>query len=321
MKFYKKIFITVIIIISTYILFRLLYKRDEIIQSLKQQNKIQKNTNYETNLINEEFTGLNIFSSVNGELQSAMNKNPVHVQNCNDNYLTQPLRQFCIKASYNTAVTGNYVNLDMIKYVLSTGCRYLDFEVFLIDEVPQVSYTTDPKYNTIDTDNTLPLDTVFSKIMSNAFTITSPNSNDPLFINLRIKSFDNLIYNKIATSIDSNLKGKLYDGKVSKNTSLSQLMNKIVLIVDRTINPNYANLSSCSSSNSNCLKLINYVNMESGTSDLFQQRYTELMNQCSIEINILLDQCNICTDIKNMRVLLPDLNMKNGKNKTLTKES
>ena len=45
MKFYKKIFITVIIIISTYILFRLLYKRDEIIQSLKQQNKIQKNTN------------------------------------------------------------------------------------------------------------------------------------------------------------------------------------------------------------------------------------------------------------------------------------
>ena len=153
MEFYKKILITIILIISSYIIIRLLWKRDEIIRLTKKHQHIEQDEDY----INEEFTGLNVFSSVAGELSSVSNKGQVSISNSNESYLLQPLKQFCIKGSYNSAVTGNYVNLDMIKYVLSRGCRYLDFEVFMIDSSLNVSYTTDPKNNSLDTDNTLSL--------------------------------------------------------------------------------------------------------------------------------------------------------------------
>ena len=34
----------------------------------------------------------------------------------------KPLREYCIKSSYNTALSGNYTSTDMIKYVLGRGC-------------------------------------------------------------------------------------------------------------------------------------------------------------------------------------------------------
>ena len=42
------------------------------------------------------------------------------------------IRNFCIKSSCNSAYTGKYMNLNMIKNVLSRGCRFLDFEVYIL---------------------------------------------------------------------------------------------------------------------------------------------------------------------------------------------
>ena len=52
------------------------------------------------------------------------------------------IRNFCIKSSCNSAYTGKYMNLNMIKYVLSRGCRFLDFEVYIKDNIPIVAYST-----------------------------------------------------------------------------------------------------------------------------------------------------------------------------------
>ena len=34
----------------------------------------------------------------------------------------KPLREYCIKSSYNTALSGNYTSTDTIKYVRGRGC-------------------------------------------------------------------------------------------------------------------------------------------------------------------------------------------------------
>ena len=46
-------------------------------------------------------------------------------------YSDLPLKEYCIKASYNSAVSGNYVNKNMLKHVLSRGCRFLDLEILV----------------------------------------------------------------------------------------------------------------------------------------------------------------------------------------------
>ena len=42
-----------------------------------------------------------------------------------------PIKDYCIKSSFNSATTGKHVHENMIKYVLMSGCRFLDFEIFL----------------------------------------------------------------------------------------------------------------------------------------------------------------------------------------------
>ena len=61
------------------------------------------------------------------------------ITNVSDTTKNLPLKELCIKASYNTAYNGydiiNTTNTngsyhDMIEYVLSRGCRFLDFELY-----------------------------------------------------------------------------------------------------------------------------------------------------------------------------------------------
>ena len=51
------------------------------------------------------------------------------------------LRNFIIKSSFNSAYSGSYMNLEMIKYVLKRGCRFLNFQVFIKDNTAIVAYS------------------------------------------------------------------------------------------------------------------------------------------------------------------------------------
>jgi Phosphatidylinositol-specific phospholipase C, X domain len=194
------------------------------------------------------------------------------------------LRDYCIKASYNSAFTGKYVCLDMVKYVLQRGCRFLDFSVFIKDSIPIVAYSNslyDPSYTSFTSlEPSLSLAGVFSTIMSNAFSNTSPNPGDPLFIQLHINTYLQDGYEDVAKVIAGGLGDKLYQGSngkastVSMDTQITDLMGKIVIIIDGTASQGFQNYTSCSPNNdAGCINLKDYANMISGQNTI--RLYTE----------------------------------------------
>jgi hypothetical protein len=292
MLFYKKILIAIIIVIISYVLWKLIVRRNKPIY-------------------NKE--GFVFFSSPETDLSSLKKDNNVKIQNTNVKQYDLPLKEFCIKASYNSAYTGSYINKDMVKYVISRGCRFLDFEVYMIEGKPYVGYSTDPSYTILDTKNSVLLDNIFNIIVSNAFTtLGCPNSSDPIFINLRIKSNDPSVYKEVAKTVDVNLKSKLYDKQVTKTTKLSALIGKIILTIDKTLNYDYKSLSKCSPSDKYCIDLSRYVTLENGSEDLFLIKYNDIMRETTNPVHILND--NIHTDVRNMMYISPDINSKTNNN-------
>jgi hypothetical protein len=283
----KKIIILIIIFITIYILIRLLQKRADI--------KIQ--------MSKEGFLG---FSFKNSEINSVnKNKNIVGIANCPIEMTNLPLREYCIKSSYNTAQTGNYLNIDMITFVLSRGVRFLDFEILSIDNIPYVAYTTDSGYKNIDSSNKIKFIDVIKIIANNAFMSPSPNPADPLFINLRIKTKNKELFQKIAMIIDSNLKPRLYYGKVSGDTTLSDVMGKIIFIIDKTTAPEYMKYPKCNSDiNVPCYNLDNYMNMESGGDNLRIYTYGRITSQ--LITPPLIHDDEITTDTVNYKMVIPD---------------
>jgi hypothetical protein len=185
------------------------------------------------------------FNSVKSYILSKSVAAPTIV-NVPANRANTPIGQFFVMGSYNSAITGNYVYPEMITFILGRGCRYLDFEILLIKDAPQVAYTTDKTYDTIDTYNYASLANIFRKIAANAFSTVS-NKDDPVFINLRIKSKNHgdktshPIYPKVAAEIHQffGKTGLLFSGKVNSLTPIGNLKGKIVIIMDKSINPNY----------------------------------------------------------------------------------
>jgi hypothetical protein len=193
------------------------------------------------------------------------------------------LRDYCIKASSNSAYSGGYMNTNMIKYVLSRGCRFLDFEVYYKDGNSIVAYSNtnyDPSYTSFTSvDLPISLSGAFSTVMENAFNDNCPNQKDPLFIQLRIKTYINDAYTNIASTIATVLVNKLHRGPVTPDTPIAQLMGQIVLIVDRSTSPQYSNYPICGDMDSSCFNLKNFVNMESGSDMVRIYKDSSLMYQ------------------------------------------
>jgi hypothetical protein len=174
---------------------------------------------------------------------------PVKIKNVTQSVQKLPLREVCIKSSYSSAWSGSYISTDMIKLILSRGYRYLDIPIYYgQDSNPYVFYSNDT--NAIDPNNTIPLDNVFKAIASSAFSEVSPNSADPLFIELRITpdAIGN-VYDSVASLIQSNFTQRMYvDSQnrailIYEYTQLSDLMGKIIFLINITKNDNFASKS------------------------------------------------------------------------------
>jgi hypothetical protein len=218
---------------------------------------------------------------------------------------SMPLTQYCIKSSYNTAISGDYVSEEMISNVLKQGCRFIDFEVFYdkTSDSAFVAYTTDPSYTTINTKNKILLDTILFRSMRDGFT-KAPNVLDPLLIQLRIKSNDINAYRSIAKSVNYALAERLYSKKITEKTTLDDIMGKIVLIVDKTLNLSWKQNSGCVS-DPNCYDLSAFCNIESGSELMRIERYDELVKQTTAPPHLMNDNMN--TDVKVIRLVEPDL--------------
>ena len=201
-----------------------------------------------------------------------------------------PLNQVCIKASYNSAFDGINISTDMLDYVMSRGCRFLDFELYLNDKGDVcVNYSTDPTFSTFE--NTNANDVSFYSIMDFLKNAKPPNPNDPLFIHLRIKSDNTTIYTKILTVLKSY---SVYKKQINGNTNLSNLKGEIIIAMDRSIRPN-----------DDIGDLAEYVSVFTGGSTWSINRYSEFKNQKTSPPKPNDDFKT--TNVTQLKLALPDL--------------
>jgi len=121
------------------------------------------------------------------------------------------LKDVFMKASYNSAFTGNYLSIEMVKFCLSQGCRFLDFEVdndVSTGKPIVVCRNNDETTRTIEgKPKSIPLKDVFDCIIESAFSQNSEstylitNITDPLFIHIRCTNDANNNNNSIFESV------------------------------------------------------------------------------------------------------------------------
>lgn len=258
MDIYKKLLLLVIVIIVIIIIINLLKQRKDIYSTIE-TDKLKKLEPFSLTDVNESRLIENDVKSISIDPKNFPNT----IQNIPKSLLNLPLNQFCIKGSANSAYSGNYISDTMVKYVLSRGCRALDFEIYMDGEQkPIIGYSPDPtainpssKY----TSNKKPVYflNMLKSIISSAFnttsgsTYTTPNKDDPLFINIRIKTdqknkstlFD-LIQNDIAT-IQQQYPTYFYSDKSNTNVfryikphlvKIGDLKRKIIIIFEKSAN-------------------------------------------------------------------------------------
>lgn len=212
-----------------------------------------------------------------------------------------PLKELCIKSSYNTAYNGYDISgNDMIEYVLSRGCRFLDFELYYYNSSVVVNYTSDPTFTTFTnaTFNEVTFDSVMTYISTNYISGDFiPNKSDPLFIHLRIKSDNTAIYGIIAKILEDILGDKvLKDTIITGDTTLSQIYGKIVILMDRSIRPDH-DIDD---------KLSPYISAFTGISSWEIDTYSEIKNQKTTPPKLNDDGSNTTT-VTNLRIALPDI--------------
>ena len=222
-----------------------------------------------------------------------------------------PLRELCIKSSYCSPWTGSVMSSKMINLILSRGYRYLDIPVYNgPNSEPSVCYSRDA--NTIDETTIIPLKSVFNTIASSAFSSISPNPADPLFIELRIiPDSTNLIYDSIADLIKSNFNERLYKDPLYEDvrailidgfTPLSELMGKIVFLVNITNNENFASASQ---------KFAFTMNSVVGGSSISLKTYRQVASSRKPRkktYKVVSYNMPPRTNIKDYTVLMPEIN-------------
>ena len=211
------------------------------------------------------------------------------------------LKDYYIKTAYNACSGGDYkndyVDTCILTNILKQGVRGLDFEIFSVDDdAPVVATSVGDSYFIKETFNYIKFSDIMQILNNYAFSqSTSPNPTDPIILHLRFKSSNQNMYKNMAKILESYsniLLGKEYSyeyqGKNLGNVKLTDLLGKIVIIVDKN------NISFME-----CQEFYEYVNMTSNSVfmralNYYDIAYTPDMNEL-IEYNKL-----------NMTIGMPD---------------
>lgn len=214
------------------------------------------------------------------------------------------IKDLAIKASYNTAYTGgSYMNTNMIKFVMSRGCRFLDFEIYNYTDIngqilPVVAKSSQP--DTIDTLNNIPLTDALTAIDETAFSIDTgdlsvPNPADPLFIHLRIQNVDNNgFYSSINNILGAAFGDKMYNRSISKSTLMSEIMGKYVVLIDKT---------SRGYMEDNGGSIITNKNGETGGTDFMLYHNSNILSGCN---NPPIVETQSMTNVQDYKIVLAD---------------
>jgi hypothetical protein len=157
------------------------------------------------------------------------------------------LRDYYIMTAYNCCCSGEYasdfVSTVALETVIKRGARVLDFEIYSVDGIPVVAASSKPEFTMKEVYNYVPFAEAIKVVKQFAFSTTgAQNSNDPLFLCLRIKSRNIMIYQAIADILKTNLSSNLLDprfaysfhGEDLGKIRLTSLMKKVIIIIDET---------------------------------------------------------------------------------------
>ena len=214
---------------------------------------------------------------------------------------TLPLRNFYIKTAVNCCCLGewknNYVDTVALKSAIAQGYRCLDFEIYSEDNKPVVAASTKPSFYYKETYNSILFSDAMATLSQNAFT-KAPNSTDPLFINLRIKSNNAKIIPDIVAAINNQFGDRLlgadynylYGGNNLGQTPISDLMGSVIIM---------ANLSNPMCTDKD-LPLFQIINIGSNSPFLHHLQY-EMGVKNTPDMDALID-----FNKKNMSIVFPD---------------
>ena len=226
------------------------------------------------------------------------------------------LRDYYVKTAYNCCAIGNFKNtfVDVcgLKNVIRQGVRVLDFAIYSVNDKPVIAVSSIPCDYTQDMPqcflikesyNYVEFDKAMQIVSSYAYAgDTCPNPNDPLFLNFRIMSKNNNIYDSMTAVLKDkfgqHLLGKEYsyenNGKSLAFEPISKFVNKTIIIVDKA-NPYFEGT-----------KLEELVNI--GSNSVFMRSLTESEVKYTPDFNELKRY-----NKKNMTIELPDVSV-NDKN-------
>ena len=228
----------------------------------------------------------------------------------NDEYAKLRLKQYVIKASFNSAYgsDGQISNENLKRIIDDEGVRFLDFGIYEQNKEPVVGHSNSYG-NTIGSNNTMGFGELMNTVAQIAF--QTKNGRDPLFLHLRIKSENQPLLTSVAEILQNTFREKIYDDQVTKNTKLKSLIGKVVFIVDDT--PNYASgyeTILCRKKDKSCINLKDVVHMNS--SDLLSMDEDRAVLQTPSSIGAIKKR-NV-VNIKKMQMTTPNLNNYEGAN-------
>ena len=215
------------------------------------------------------------------------------------------LLDYYIKSAYNCCSIGDYkydyVDTCILKSIIKQGVRFLDFEIFSVNDQPVVSTSTIAGHHIKESFDYIPFSDIMTIITTQAFKSgIAPNFADPIIFHFRFMSDNQKMYSNLTSLFNKYTKyflGEEYSFN-SNNTNfgatpIKKLAGKIVVIVD---NSNTAFMDNIQP-NGNA-GFLEYVNMTSNS------LFTRLYDTNSI-LNVQ-DMDEIQTfNMSNMTIVLP----------------
>jgi Na+-transporting methylmalonyl-CoA/oxaloacetate decarboxylase gamma subunit len=239
--------------------------------------------------------------AMNEETKEFIDKNITSI-NPADSQSKFKLRDYYIKSAYNAFNPDKFknsnVSMDALLYVIARGCRFIDFEVFSVENQPVIASSSVNSFNYKETFNHIPVSDAFEVLGSYVFSGSKcPNPGDPFIIHMRLMSRNVTMYDNLAKIISQSKTmarnllgpkyGREYQTKDLGNENLLDFKGKIILMVDGT-NPIYRNT-----------KLFELINMSSNS--LFLSKYTYFGVK-----NVADPQTFKDSNKKNMCLVIPD---------------
>lgn len=222
--------------------------------------------------------------------------------NADDSQSKLKLRDYYIKAAHNAFNPDKFknsnVSMDAFLYVIARGCRFIDFEVFSVENQPVIASSSVNSFNYKETYNHIPVSDAFEVLGNYVFSGSKcPNPGDPFIIHMRMMSQNITMYDNLAKIISQSKSvaryllgpkyGREYQSKDLGNENLLDFKGKIILIVDGS-NPIYRKT-----------KLFELINMSSKS--LFLSKYTYFGVKNVADPQIFKD-----ANKKNMCLVLPE---------------